>query len=176
MAGDGTPEAEDAGSGDPGPLLPAPLRWACHGAELVGAVALLALMALTVSDALLRSFANRPILGGGDLVQVILVVVVACAVPLCVAAGRAIAIEAFLRILPKGPRGAIERLSALMSATVLLYLAWRCQINAGEAALFGETTMLLRIPFGPFYGVLAVSCLFSAILFLFEAVRGRIRA
>jgi hypothetical protein len=34
------------------------------------ALALIALMGLTVSDALLRSFANRPILGAGDLVQV----------------------------------------------------------------------------------------------------------
>jgi|GEM_PF-1509605 len=173
------PDPEDlhgGGQQSPAPPLPLPLRWACHLAEIVGGVALLALMGLTVSDALLRTFANRPILGGGDLVQVFLLIVVACAIPLCVAAGRAIAIEIFVRLLPALLHRIVERATALISAAILLYLAWRCHVNAGDAALFGETTMLLRIPFGPFYTVLAVAFLLSALLFLVEALRGRVRA
>ncbi len=151
--------------------LPTPLRWTSYLVEVIGGIALIALMVLTVTDALMRSLANRPILGGGDLIQVILVVVVACAVPLCVAAGRAIAIEFFVNLLPTVRRNLMQRFTALISAIVLLYLAWRCYINAGEAAMFGETTMLLRIPFGPFYAVLAVAFLLSAIFFLHRALR-----
>ena len=153
--------------------LPLALRWACHFAEIVGGVALIALMGLTVSDALLRTFANRPILGSGDLVQVFLLVVVACSIPLCVAAGRAIAIEIVVNLLPGLLRRSVERMTSLLSATILLYLAWRCHVNAADAARFGETTMLLRIPFGPFYTVLAVAFLLSAVLFLLDALRGR---
>ncbi len=166
---DNPPPEDDYES--PGGGLPLPLRWTSYLVELIGGVALIALMVLTVTDALMRSLANRPILGGGDLIQVFLVVVVACSVPLCVAAGRAIAIELFVNLLPPLGRSLLQRFTALISAAVLLYLSWRCYVNAGEAAMFGETTMLLRIPFGPFYGVLAVAFLLSAIFFLHQALR-----
>jgi len=169
------PDNLHGGGGRPVPDRPLPvaIRWACYVAEIVGGVALLALMGLTVSDALLRTFANRPILGGGDLVQVFLLVVVACSIPLCVASGRAIAIEIVVRLLPSLLRRTVERITSVISASILIYLAWRCHVNAGDAARFGETTMLLRIPFGPFYTVLALAFLLSAILFLVEALRGR---
>lgn len=174
-----TPDPKNQPSDDDHPSpdgdLPMPLRWTSYLVELVGGVALIGLMVLTVTDALMRSLANRPILGGGDLIQVFLVVVVACAVPLCVAAGRAIAIELFVNLLPPLGRGLLQRFTALISAGVLLYLSWRCYINAGEAAMFGETTMLLRIPFGPFYGVLAVSFLLSSVFFLRSAMRPGMR-
>ncbi len=139
--------------------------------ELFGGGALLLLMGLTVSDALLRSLANRPILGGSDLIQVTLSVVVACALPLCVAAGRAIAIDMLVDRLPERARAIVARLVAVICSGVLLALSWRCAVNAGEAAMFGETTMLLRISYGPFYLALSVSTLLCALIFLFDALR-----
>ncbi|MFN3954044.1 MAG: TRAP transporter small permease [Pararhodobacter sp.] len=169
---DDDPGAAAPGGGAATPL-PHALRPVLALAELAGALGLLALMGLTVTDALMRSFLNRPILGSGDLVQILLVLVVACSVPLCIAAGRAIAIEFLVQRLPASPRRWLHRVTALGAAAVLLYLAWRCHVNAGEAAMFGETTMLLRIPYGPFYAVLAVSFLISAALFALEAWRGK---
>jgi TRAP-type C4-dicarboxylate transport system permease small subunit len=148
-------------------------RWATGLVELVGGIAIFLLMLMTVSDALLRSFANRPILGGNDLVQVMLVVVVACAVPLCIAGGRAIAIEFLVARLPSRIGGMIGRAMSTIAAVALGYLAWRCWVNAGEAARFGETTMLLQIPFGPFYLALAISFAVSAGLFAFFALSGK---
>lgn len=147
-------------------------RWATGLVELVGGFAVFTLMLLTVSDALLRSFANRPILGANDLVQVILVVVVACAVPLCIAGGRAIAIEFLVARLPIRIGKPVGQAMSVIAAVALGYLAWRCWVNAGEAARFGETTMLLQIPFGPFYLALAISFAVSAALFVYFALRG----
>lgn len=140
-------------------------RWAARLLELLGGAALVALAVLTVSDALLRSFANRPIRGANDMIQVLLVLVVAAAIPLCIHAGRAIAIDIITRRLPQGARRIVARLVNLICALVLALLAWRCAVNAREAALFGETTMLLQIPFGPFYWCLTVSFAVSALLF-----------
>lgn len=145
-------------------LMPAE-KWLVSALQFLGGIALGALALLTVADALLRSFANRPILGGNDMVQVLLVLVVAASIPLCIHAGRAIAIEMILERLPAGPRVVITKMSDLLCATVLAVLSWRCAINASQAALFGETTMLLQIPFGPFYWCLAVSFALSALLF-----------
>jgi TRAP-type C4-dicarboxylate transport system permease small subunit len=141
------------------------------GLEVLGGLALAALLAITVADALMRSGLNRPILGGGDLVQVALVLVVASAVPLSIAAGRAIAIEMLVERLPPALGGVVRRAAAALCAVASGYLAWRCYVNAGEAALFGETTMLLQIPYGPFYGALALSFALSALLFASEVLR-----
>lgn len=165
-------DALDAGDAAPGAPLPAPLRPVMWLAEVVGGLALIVLMLVTVSDALMRSLFNRPVMGGGDVIQVTLVVVVACAIPVCIAAGRAIAVEFFVRLLPPAGARALHRVVAALGAAALLYLAWRCFLNGREAEMFGETTMLLQIPFGPFYTALAVSFALSAALFLVEVWRG----
>lgn len=139
--------------------------------EIVGSLCLAALLTLTVSDALLRSLANRPVFGASDLIQVLLCLVVAASLPLCVAAGRAIAIDMLVERLPVRLRKPLARLMAATSAGLLLLAAWRCYVNAGEAAQFGESTMLLRIGYGPFYLALSVSFFFCALLFAAEALR-----
>lgn len=163
--------APEPDGGDPVARMPAPVRWGAGLVELAGGLALLALVGITVSDALLRSLANRPILGAGDLIQVTLALVVAAALPLCVLAGRAIAIESLVRALPPALGGGVARLAHLVAACALALLAWRCWINAGEAAMFGETTMLRRIPYGPFYAALALSSGLSAAIFAAFALR-----
>jgi TRAP-type C4-dicarboxylate transport system permease small subunit len=167
VAGPPEPEA------DPLSGSPAALRWCAGLIEALGGLALLALAGLTVSDALLRSLLNRPILGAADIVQVLLVLVVAASLPLCVLAGRAIAIESLVDQLPSRAAAPIRRIAHLVAAAALATLAWRCWINAGEAALFGETTMLRRIPYGPFYAALAVSAGLSAAVFAAFAILPR---
>jgi TRAP-type C4-dicarboxylate transport system permease small subunit len=144
---------------------------AVHGLlEIVGGVALCGLMVLTVSDALLRSFANLPIVGANDFTQIILVVVVACSLPLCIAGGRAITIDLLIDLLPRSARTVLHRLTAISGAIALGYLAWRCLVNARDAATFGETTMLMQIPYGPFYLALAIGLALSGLLFLVDAI------
>ncbi len=162
------PVRPETGVGDP-----IPVRWGAGLIEALGGLALIALAGLTVSDALLRSLLNRPILGAADIVQVLLVLVVAASLPLCVLAGRAIAIDSVVDRLPPRAAGPVRRLAHAVAAAALATLAWRCWINAGEAALFGETTMLRRIPYGPFYAALAVSAGLSAAVFAAFAIRRR---
>jgi TRAP-type C4-dicarboxylate transport system permease small subunit len=139
--------------------------------ELIGGVAVAALMLLIVCDALMRSFLNRPIPGSNDFVQVILVIVVACSLPLCIAGGRAITIDLLIDLLPRAARTLLWRLTSVACAVPLAYLAWRCLVNAREATYFGETTMLMQIPFGPFYLALAIGLALSALQFIAGAIR-----
>lgn len=149
-------------------------RWAATATAVVGGVGVVALMLLTVADALLRSFANAPILGANDLTQVILAVVVAASVPLCIASDRAVAITALVDRMRPAAGGLVRRTAYAASTAALAYLAWRCFVNGGEAAMFGETTMLLRIPYGPFYYALSAGFGFSAVLFAAGVLRGRL--
>jgi TRAP-type C4-dicarboxylate transport system permease small subunit len=141
--------------------------------ELVGAGGVLCLMLLTVSDGLLRTFANRPILGADDYTQVTLALVVSASLPLCVASGRAIAVDLLVRLAPPN-WGRVARFgAALLSAVTLGFLSWRCFVNSLEASSFGETTTLLQIPYGPFYLAMAIGMAVSALIFLVDMIRGR---
>lgn len=135
---------------------------------LMGAVGLFLLMGLSVSDALLRSFFNRPIFGANDYAQILLSFVVALSLPLCVLSGRLIAIDTLIGRLPRALQIPLDGLTTALGVGILGYLGWRAFVNAQEAALFGETTLLLQLPFGPSYYAIAFGCALSAFVLLAE--------
>lgn len=135
---------------------------------ILGAVAVFVLMGLSVSDALLRSFLNSPIFGANDYAQILLSFVVGLSLPLCVLAGRLIAIDTLVVRLPKWVQSPLDWLTSALGIAILSYVAWRAFVNAREAAMFGETTLLLQLPFGPSYYAVAFGCALSALILLVE--------
>lgn len=169
------PDTSESGDKhDPAPLQRTRLeRGSLSILEAIGLTGVVALMLLTVSDGLLRTFVNLPILGADDYTQVILALVVAVSLPLCVASGRAIAIDLFVKLMPASLERGTRFVAGMLSTAALGYLSWRCFINARDAATFGETTTLLQISYGPFYLALAIGLAISALLFFVDAFRGR---
>jgi len=137
---------------------------------LLGAAGLFILMGLSVSDALLRSFFNRPIFGANDYAQILLSFVVALSLPLCVLSGRLIAIDTLASRLPRAVHAPLDWLTTALGVAILAYLGWRAFVNAQEAALFGETTLLLQLPFGPSYYAVAFGCALSALVLFVERI------
>lgn len=137
---------------------------------VIGGAAVFALMILSVSDALLRSFLNAPIFGANDYAQVLLSFVVAASLPACVIAGRLIAIDTLVLMMPKKLQAVFDWGATLLGFCALIYLSWRAFKSGGEAAMFGETTLLLQLPFGPSYYALAAGCFVSALLMFFQKV------
>ncbi|MGJ8527226.1 TRAP transporter small permease [Maritalea sp.] len=135
-----------------------------------GALIVFALMGLSVSDALLRSFLNKPIFGANDYSQILLSFLVSISLPLCVLAGRLIAIDTLLLMLPAGVQKVLGWAISICGFVMLSYLAWRAFSNALEAELFGEATLLMQLPFGPSYYAVAVGCAIAALMLLLERV------
>lgn len=133
-----------------------------------GAFVIFALMGLSVSDAILRSFFNEPIFGANDYAQILLSFAAAASFPLCVLAGRLIAIDTLVLKLPSKVQNPLDWLVTALGVMILAYLSYRAFFNALEAANFGETTLLLQLPFGPSYYAVAVGCALSALLLLLE--------
>ncbi|MGP1395906.1 MAG: TRAP transporter small permease [Inquilinaceae bacterium] len=165
------PGATDGDGADRQGAIASVLRTFEAGLTIVGGVIVFAMMALSVSDALLRSVLNTPVFGANDFTQVLLAAAVAVSLPLCVMAGRAIAIDTLVALLPSGIRRPLNWLVSIGGSAMLLYLAWRCVLNGHDAAAFGETTMLLRIPYGPFYYGLAAGLGISALLMVLARTR-----
>jgi len=135
-----------------------------------GALIIFALMGLSVSDALLRSFFNKPIFGANDYAQIFLSFAVAVSFPLCVLAGRLIAIDTIVLMLPKKIQMLLDWAVTTIGVMMLGYLAWRAYLNAVEAAMFAEATLLLQLPYGPSYYAVAFGCAMSAILLAAERI------
>ncbi|WP_150522456.1 TRAP transporter small permease [Roseibium sediminis] len=135
---------------------------------ILGALATFALMGLSVSDALLRSFLNAPIFGANDYAQIMLSFIVAISFPLCALSGRLIAIDTLVRKLPRQLQSLTDWVMTIIGICILGYVSWRAFINAREAALFGETTLLLQLPFGPSYYAVSIGCGLSALVLLAE--------
>ncbi len=136
-----------------------------------GAVAVFGMMFLSVTDALLRSFFDRPIFGANDYTQIILSVAVSISLPLCVLAGRAIAIDTLVAMLPGPTKRLIGWAVSLLGAAMMGYLAWRAFLNGREAARFAETTLLLQLPLDISYYAIAAGSALSALLLITEGLR-----
>ncbi|MEW7009187.1 MULTISPECIES: TRAP transporter small permease [unclassified Lentilitoribacter] len=133
-----------------------------------GALIVFGLMGLSVTDALLRSFLNMPIFGANDYAQILLSFLVSISLPLCVLAGRLIAIDTLKAMAPAKLQKTLDWIISICGFTMLSYLAWRAFSNALDAADFGEATLLLQLPFGPSYYAVAIGCTFAALMLLLE--------
>lgn len=121
----------------------------------LGGGALLALMLLSVTDAVLRTFFNAPVFGAQEGARMLLAASVAFGVPASILAGQTITIDIVAERLPSGIARLVEVTVLVLAAAIMLLVAWRCAVNGASAARFGEATVLLSIPYGPFYYCLA---------------------
>lgn len=141
-----------------------------------GGTMLLGLMGLTVVDVTLRYLFNAPLYGARDVAKLMLLVMVALSVAYSARTGGQVVIEFFSRRM--GPRlAALSEAGARMAAVVMLaVLSHQLWISGRNAAVFGETSMALEIPYGPFYRLLAVGMVLYALVLVFELLlilRGR---
>ena len=143
-----------------------------------GGAMLLGLMGLTVADVTLRYLFNAPLYGARDVAKLMLLVMVALSVAYSARTGGQVVIEFFSRRM--GPRLAAcseagARLAGLAMLAVLSRQLW---ISGANAAAFGETSMALGIPYGPFYRFLAFGMLLYAAVLVVELLlllRGRMQ-
>jgi TRAP-type C4-dicarboxylate transport system permease small subunit len=141
-----------------------------------GGAMLLGLMGLTVVDVALRYLFNAPLYGARDVGKLMLLAMLALSVAYSARTGGQVVIEFFSHWM--GPRLAAfseawARLAAIVMLAVLSWQLWLCGRSAAE---FGEASLALGIPFGPFYTLLAVGMLLYAVVLAAELlliIRGR---
>lgn len=134
-------------------------------AGLVGGTAVLALMVVTLGDAVMRGFGN-PILGANEMTQALLLVVVAAALPVSIVSGKAIAIEGLVDRLPPGLSWLIILIGTLVSGALMAFLAYHSYLTAADARDFGERSAILHIPFDVLYIILSIGMVGAAMAFI----------
>ena len=139
---------------------------------LLGGAALGGMTVLSVWNVLImRKALNNPIKGAEDVLVLMLVSIVALAIPLGARTGAHIEIEVLETRMSRAFARWSHLLVKVLSFVLLVVMTWRLW-HAGQGAVrFGETTQQLMISYEPFYYLLAVSTALYATVVAIEIVQ-----
>ena len=133
---------------------------------LLAAVALFAIMALTLADVLGRKLFSQSITGSLELTEILMVVVIFAALPLVSLHGEHVAFDSLDHLMPAWLRRLQQAVVDLCCAAALGGLAWLMWDKADQMASYGDTTAQLQLPLGPFVHLMALLCGVTALVHL----------
>jgi TRAP-type C4-dicarboxylate transport system permease small subunit len=129
---------------------------------------LLGMMLLTFVDVVARYLLNRPIRGGFEMTELVLLVLIFAGLPLVSHADEHVTMDFIDRMLPARAVPVLVRLVHAFVAAVFFFLTWQVLIKAGRIAGYGDTTDVLRIPVGPFVYFMAAMIFLTALVHVFK--------
>ncbi len=131
------------------------LEWLCG---LLCGVALFAIMTLTFIDVGGRKFLSQSITGSLELTELLMVVVIFCALPLVTLRGEHVTFDSLDSFLPESFKRLQNHLVNIICGSAMLalgYLMWHTGLDFESA---GETTAQLGIMKYPFIQGMGVLC------------------
>lgn len=138
---------------------------------LLAALALFAIMALTLVDVLGRKLLSQSVTGSLEVTEILMVVVIFAALPLVSLHGEHVVFDSLDHLMPAWLRRLQQGLVDLACAAALGALAWLMWDKARQMASYGDTTAQLQLPMGPFVGLMAVLCGLTALVHLLLLLR-----
>ena len=118
--------------------------------SVLGLLALMILAFITLANGLLRWLINQPIAGVVDVGALAIAIAVACCIPVSLMERSHITFRLVPSISPLLGR-CLDVFAAIAVAAVLALMAWQFWVYAGELAITGERTYVLKIPAAPFW-------------------------
>lgn len=132
---------------------------------LVGAICLLAIVAIVTVGVVMRYVLGIPILGVNEFVQLTAVALIMASLPYCTAKRDHVAVDVFERILGRWGRFIGDIVAYCLSGFVMAILAQRAVLKALDALEWGDATNMLRMPIWPFYAILAAGAALCVLTF-----------
>jgi TRAP-type C4-dicarboxylate transport system permease small subunit len=131
---------------------------------LLGCVVASVTALLTVASIGGRSLLSTPIPGDVELTQFGIALAIALSLPWCQLRGGNIIVDFFTQRLASRRRQFLDGIGTLLLALMTGLLAWRTA--AGAVSVYGasETTMILGLPMGHTYAVLAPGLALTAVI------------
>ena len=152
------------------------LNWLVKLLRLIGAAALVSIMMLTSVDVVMRGF-GHPIFGAVDIVGLLAVMVLACAMPYTHAEGGHVGVELLVQKLSPRGQAIVDTITSSVSAVLFALVTWQMWQYAGELSTKGEVTMTIQIAKHPIiylvsicFGVLCVVLIADVIRLIGKAV------
>lgn len=139
---------------------------------IASAALLVALMLITVVDVVLRYLFAAPLRGAFELTELMLLVLIFAGLPLVSRADEHVTMDFVDRLLPPRGRRVVVRAVHVLTAAVMLLLAWIVWLKAGKIAGYGDTTESLRIPIAPFVQFMAAMIAATGAVHVWKAFLG----
>jgi TRAP-type C4-dicarboxylate transport system permease small subunit len=136
----------------------------------LGGLILFILMGMTVLDVVFRYVLNAPIGGSQDISIVLLVVIVACSIAYGARTGAHVSVDLFGHLFGPTFARVSDILVRIFAAGVTAVWSWQLFRSGRVATQLEEGTLLLAIPFEPFYQVLAIGVWLYAIVLVLESM------
>lgn len=137
----------------------------------LAALALFAIMALTLADVGGRKFLSNSIPGSLELTELLMVVVIFAGLPLVSLRGEHVVFDSLDSVLPPAVR-ALQRFAVeLFCSAALAVVAWLLWVKAGQMIEYGDRTAQLGIPQGPFVYLMSTLVFVTAVVHLMLIVR-----
>lgn len=118
----------------------------CRWFAAIGGMVLMAMLFMTVASITRRSLLGAPIAGDFEMVELGSAIVVACFLPWCQITGGNVLVDFFTMKAGARTNHALEVLGDLVYLVLGILLTWRMWHGASEFRLYGEQSMVLRIP------------------------------
>ena len=137
------------------------LEWLCGS---LAALALFAIMILTLIDVTGRKVISQSVPGSLEMTELMLVVVIFAGLPLVSLAGEHVVFDSLDPWLSARVRRLQDLCVDACCALGLLGVAWVMWTMAGQRAGDGQTTAQLKLPIAPFVYGMSVLCALTAMV------------
>lgn len=132
---------------------------------------------LTFVDVVARYLFNRPIRGGFEVTELLLLVLIFAGLPLVSHADEHVTMDFIDHILPPRMKALWVRAMHAVCAALMFFLTWQAWIKATKIASYADTTDVLRISIGPFVYFMAAMIALTALVHVYKVfVPGAARA
>lgn len=137
----------------------------------IAAVVLAAMMLLTVLDVFLRYVFNRPILGGMEITEHMMLVLCFLAISYCATEGRHVKVDLLVARLKDRVQTIFAVIVYGLSLVLFIPMTLVYIPEAIVVQRFGEESEVLGIPAFPFYIVVIIGCGLLSIVLLVELIK-----
>ena len=152
-------------------MKPPEHQWERRADAVLGVAAsaiLFAMMTLTFVDVIGRYIFNRPVRGGFEVTELMLVVLIFAGLPLVSHANEHVTMDIADHFMTRHVRRALDRVVHAAVAAIFAFMAWQMTIKAQRISSYDDATEVLVIPYGPFVYFMAAMLALSAAVHLYK--------
>jgi len=136
------------------------------GIEWVGLIGFLVIMVITTLDVIGAKVFLSPIFGALDIIMQAQLIAMSFAAAATLIAGRHVAVEFFVPLLPKRLQKVVAVFVNLLGLALFAILVWRLTEYAYALQIDNEVTPTARIPLYPFAYGTALACIPACLAYL----------
>ncbi|MFI0399998.1 MAG: TRAP transporter small permease [Thiolinea sp.] len=139
-------------------------RWLALTLNLIAGGALMLMMLITCADVVGRYFFNKPLVGGVELIEVLLGIMIFMALPVISWRNEQVVVDILDPFVPPFPTMIRNLLFNVVTAIALVVIGQRIWDLGARASSHGEVTEYLHLPVGGIVSFFGVMCWFTALV------------